>query len=75
MAKEIALPKALKRGDFIVMKDAGANTLSMFSRHCSRFCPPVYGYRWSEDGSAVKEIIELKKRETPEEVSNFWGAI
>lgn len=74
VARGIKLPAQLVAGDFIVMKDCGANTLSMFSRHCSRLCPPVYGYRWtSDDKTEVKELVELKPRETMRDLSNFWG--
>jgi len=73
VAKNIRLPRDLKRRDFIVMKDAGANTISMFSRHCSRFCPPVYGFRW--EGADVSEVFELKPRETIAELSGFWGKL
>jgi diaminopimelate decarboxylase len=76
LAKGVALPRALHAGDILVMKDAGANTLSLFSRHCSRLCPPVYGYRWTDDSqSEVSEIQELKPRETMQELSDFWGPL
>jgi len=75
LAKKIQLPKQLQANDFLVMKDAGANTLSLFSRHCSRLCPAVYGYRWANGivNGTISEIVELKPRETMAEVSNFWG--
>ena len=75
IGKDVQLPHGLKSGDIIIMKDAGANTLSLFSRHCSRLCPPVYGYRWEEPGSLVKELIQLKQRENIEDLSKFWGSI
>lgn len=34
-----------RAGDRVVVLDAGANTLSLFSRHCSRPSPAVYAYR------------------------------
>jgi len=37
------LPK-LEVGDIVVMEEAGGNTLSMATSHCSRRRPPVYGY-------------------------------
>ncbi|KAJ1461801.1 hypothetical protein M885DRAFT_506928 [Pelagophyceae sp. CCMP2097] len=73
MAKDLDLPTALKPGDFIVMKDAGSNTLSLFSRHCSRLAPPVYGFRRGQ-GGAMEDLVELKARETAESISSFWGA-
>jgi diaminopimelate decarboxylase len=74
--KEIEMRSDLQAGDFIILKDAGANTLSMFSRHCSRMCPPVYGYHWfNRDQGLVGEFEELKPRETMESLSNFWGRL
>lgn len=75
LGKDIKLPKGLNSRDIIVLKDCGANTISLFSKHCSRLCPPVYGYRWHIGGADVKEIIELKPREKVEELSNFWGPL
>lgn len=75
VGKDIKLPEELTSGDLIVLKEGGANTLSLFSRHCSRLCPPVYGYRWERYGESVKNIIQLKPRETIEELSNFWGSL
>jgi len=75
VGKDVELPEGLKSGDIIIMKEGGANTLSIYSRHCSRLCPPVYGYRWHEYGTVVGEIIELKAREKIEELSNFWGQL
>lgn len=76
LAKKIDLPADLKAGCFMVMKDAGANTLSIFSRHCSRMCPAVYGIRYTDASKTeVKELVELKRRETREEISNFWGEL
>eukprot|EP00397_Hematodinium_sp_SG-2012_P034983 GEMP01037575.1.p1 GENE.GEMP01037575.1~~GEMP01037575.1.p1 ORF type:complete len:446 (-),score=100.76 GEMP01037575.1:552-1889(-) len=57
----------VQAGDFVIMKDAGANTLALFSRHCSRLAPPVYGLH--ADG----RFECLKPRETMEEMLVFWG--
>ena len=65
VAKDIALPSDLASGDFLVMKDAGANTLSLFSRHCSRFAPPVYGV-------SGNTMIQLKPREDLNTLATFW---
>lgn len=56
------------------MKDAGANTLSLFSRHCSRFAPPVYGFRWHDPDTktCIKDFVLLKPRETLRALSAFW---
>jgi hypothetical protein len=39
------LDPELVRGDVCLVLDAGANTLSLFSRHCSRPSPPVFAFR------------------------------
>jgi len=74
IGKDIACPSVLKPGDIVAVKDCGANTLSMFSRHCSRLAPPVYGFRGAESGE-VTEWVELKPRETREQLSAFWGQL
>jgi len=67
IAREIALPE-IETGDFVIIQDAGAYTLSMWSRYNSRQIPKVIGYY--QDGAAF-EI--LKARERLEEVLNFWA--
>ncbi|KAJ8610355.1 hypothetical protein CTAYLR_003894 [Chrysophaeum taylorii] len=69
------LPDDLRPGDLLVMKDAGANTLALFSRHCSRFAPPVYGFRWKDPRTKtqIDDLIELKPRETLDSLAHFWG--
>ena len=84
LADDLELPAALRAGDLVVMRDAGANSLSLFSRHCSRVAPPVYGFRTvaRRDDDAVPhiddrdplELVPLKPRERREDVSAFWGA-
>lgn len=54
-------------GDVIVIRDAGAYTLSMWSRYNSRLAPAVYG----ADASGLRL---LKPRETADCVLRFWGA-
>jgi diaminopimelate decarboxylase len=73
VAKQVIMPKSLKPRDFVVMKDGGANTMSIFSRHCSRMAPGVFGYRMNAEGTQVTEFIELKPREVAKDVSRFWG--
>lgn len=57
------------------MREAGSNTLSLFSRHCSRFAPAVLGYRLNSGGAApvVSSLEVLKPFETPAELCRFWG--
>ncbi|KAG7402302.1 hypothetical protein PHYBOEH_000010 [Phytophthora boehmeriae] len=70
VGRRVELP-TISRGDFVVVHDTGANTMSMFSRHCSRPAPAVYGYRTDEEGEISLEL--LKPAESPEEVMSFWG--
>ena len=46
--------------------DTGAYTLSMWSRHCSRGLPPV----WGLDGGDVERLFA---GESPQDVVRFWG--
>jgi len=69
LGSKVELP-AVEPGDYVVVKDTGSNTLSMFSRHCSRPAPAVYGYR--RNGEEI-ELHLLKPRETSEDVLKFWG--
>ncbi len=67
IAKDIALPEA-ETGDYLLISDAGAYTISMWSRYNSRQLPKVIGY-YNEG----KEIFILKERETLEQVYKFWS--
>lgn len=64
---EIYLPK-VEEGDYILIHDAGAYTLSMWSRYNSRQVPKVIGYH--NDGDKF-EI--LKERESLDGVLGFWS--
>jgi diaminopimelate decarboxylase len=55
-------------GDLVVIRDVGAYTLSMWSRHCSRSMPRVVGYE--RDGT---RFCALRNRETPEGITRFWS--
>lgn len=57
----------IEPGDHVVIEDAGAYTLAMWSKYNSRQAPAVYGYR--ADGA----LEVLKPRETIEDVLKFWG--
>ncbi|KAG2533397.1 hypothetical protein JM18_000150 [Phytophthora kernoviae] len=70
VGRRVELP-TISRGDLVVVHDTGANTMSMFSRHCSRPAPAVYGYRADKEGEISLEL--LKPAESPEEVMSFWG--
>lgn len=73
VAKNIALPPNIAAGDWIAMKDTGSNTLSFFSRHCSRLCPALYGFRWTDEETVDPNLVVLKPRETAEQLAGFWG--
>jgi diaminopimelate decarboxylase len=66
IAREILLPK-VEPGDYIVIHDSGAYTLSMWSRYNSRQTPKVIGYFQEGD-----EFEILKKREDIKEIIDFW---
>jgi len=67
LSKEIILPE-VKEGDYVLVHDTGAYTLSMWSRYNSRQVPKVIGYR--NDGERY-EI--LKERESLEDLLGFWS--
>eukprot|EP00871_Galdieria_phlegrea_P004427 jgi/Galph1/4986/GphlegSOOS_G3633.1 len=62
-----ALPRC-EPGDWLVVLDSGAYTLSMYSRHTSQLVPPVYGF--SQDRN---KFMLLKKEETREQLVAFWS--
>ena len=53
-------------GDWLVIRDCGAYTTSMWSRHCSRGIPGVAGFL---DG----QMSWLRKREMPEDLVRYWS--
>ncbi len=56
----------IKEGDWLKIHDAGANTFSLWSRHCSRPFPLVLGLKNGE-------LSVLKPRESLQDVLRFWG--
>jgi diaminopimelate decarboxylase len=65
IARDRSLP-AIAEGDWLLIRDVGAYSLSMWSRHCSRSMPPVIGL----DGSRLRV---LRQAETSEDVVAFWS--
>ncbi len=55
-------------GDKLVIQDVGANTFSLWSRHCSRPFPKVIAL--SNDGRKMKII---KHRESIDSLASFWS--
>lgn len=67
LARDILLPQ-VEPTDLLVIRDTGAYTLSMWSRHTSRQMPKVLGYL---PGSNRFET--LKSRESIQDVLDFWS--
>lgn len=67
IAKNIPLP-VVEQGDYIMIQDTGAYTLSMWSRYNSRQIPKVIGY--FENGN---EFETLRNRESIDSVIEFWS--
>ena len=67
IAKEIQLP-VVEQGDYIIIQDTGAYTLSMWSRYNSRQIPKVIGY--IEDGN---EFEIIRDRESLDKIIEFWS--
>eukprot|EP01038_Epipyxis_sp_PR26KG_P008732 gene8732-11798_t len=66
-----------KSGDVCLILDAGANSISLFSKHCSRNSPPVYGYKLMKKNNLNERYVsslEDKKLSDEEEVL-FFGLI
>ena len=65
--KGIVLP-VIKPGDYILIHDTGAYTLSMWSRYNSRQIPKVIGIK-----SPGGKFAILKERESIENIIDFWS--
>lgn len=65
-ARRVLLPP-VEEGDFLIYNDAGANTMGLWSMHCSRPAPAVVLYDLQRDYMEV-----IKKRQTAEDVMKFW---
>jgi diaminopimelate decarboxylase len=68
IAHDIELPP-IDVGDWIAIRDVGAYTLGMWSRHCSRAIPAVFGY----DPQQREPLRLLRRGERPEDVVRFWS--
>lgn len=69
IGKDVALPEVAP-GEWLAIRDVGAYTLSMWSRHCSRGMPAVVGV-W-RDGEAWR-FEELRGAESPGDIVAFWS--
>jgi diaminopimelate decarboxylase len=70
IARDVPLP-GLEVGDWLVVHDVGAYTMSMWSRHCNRGMPPVIGYRDTDNGP---RLTLLRERESAEDLVRLWSA-
>jgi diaminopimelate decarboxylase len=68
IGRGVALPE-LRPGDLVVVRDTGAYTLGMWSRHCSRGMPLVLGY----EGDGHDGFHVLRRRESPADIVAFWS--
>ncbi|MFO7890558.1 MAG: diaminopimelate decarboxylase [bacterium] len=66
IALNIELPE-IEEGDYIVIHDTGAYTLSMWNRHLSRQIPLTLGY--FNEGA---RFITLKEKESLKDIYKFW---
>lgn len=60
---------SITSGDWMVVHDAGAYTLGMWSSYNSRQAPAVFGFKRHDGGVQLRL---MKKRQTVEEVLAFW---
>ncbi len=67
IGRDLALP-AVEEGDYILVHDIGAYTLSMWSRYNSRQMPKVIGYY-----GGGEEFEVLRAREKEEDLFKFWS--
>jgi len=69
LAVDRDLPK-IERGDWLVVRDAGAYTMSMYNRHTSQLVPAVFGY----EERSPHQLQLLKPQETPEQLIAMYSA-
>ena len=69
IARDVALP-GLEPGDWLVVHDVGAYSMSMWSRHCNRGMPPVIGYR---DVGGNVELTVLREGEDAHDLVRLWS--
>ena len=68
IGRDVSLPAA-EPGDWLVIRDTGAYTVGMWSRHCSRSIPLVLGFQ----ATASPSLVALRQAETPESMVQFWS--
>eukprot|EP00438_Fugacium_kawagutii_P030161 Skav235183 [mRNA] locus=scaffold721:339092:339799:- [translate_table: standard] len=65
-----AMLPPMDQGDIIMLVDAGGNTLSLHTTHCSRQMPAVFGYRQLSDTSFSFET--LKSPQLVKDTIGIW---
>jgi diaminopimelate decarboxylase len=68
LTSSIELSK-INQNDWLIIEKTGANTLGLFSKHCSQPFPKIIAYSSNKD---AKDIYILKEKETPLSVLDFW---
>lgn len=66
IAVDIELP-VVEEGDFLIIHDVGAYTMSMWSRYNSRQIPEIIGF-----DKLKNQISTIRERETLDDLFNFW---
>lgn len=64
IAKNVDLPRC-SSNDWLIVRDTGANSFALWSKHCSRSFPTVL----AKDDT----IRVIRKRDTYDDIVNFWG--
>jgi diaminopimelate decarboxylase len=67
VAQGVQLPSQLRSGCAVCVHDAGAYTLSMFSKYNSRQAPPVFGF-----GDGGNTIVQISRGESFDEALQMW---
>jgi len=71
VVRDVKIPE-VQVGDIIVLADAGGNSLSIHSTHCSRQSPPVYAFRISSPDEEVT-FQRIQRIESIEgSISQWW---
>jgi len=68
IAKNVALP-SIEINDKLIVMNSGANTMSLYSRHCSRPLPAVFVHYRMNNEFFIKKI---KNEESIEQILQFW---
>jgi hypothetical protein len=81
LAKELAGLPEPEVGDWVLVLDCGGNTLSTFSKHCSRQAPPVFAFRKQQQQQEQEQegegegviVVEIKQEESELGALDFWN--